>query len=176
MKLTTRVLLLMVCVLTLALGGSLLLHTWSARDALQEQLQLRNRDAAASLALALSQQSGDAVALQTVAAAHFDTGGYSLVKLQRNDAVAGINLQRADPVSAAPAWFVAALPMTVAPGRAVVTHGWKELGTVQVASHRAWAHAALWDACRNTTAWLLLLGLLAGLLAVLALRDRKSVV
>ena len=51
MKLTSRVLLLMVCLLTLALGGSLLLHTWAARQALQEQLELRNRDAATSLAL-----------------------------------------------------------------------------------------------------------------------------
>ncbi len=170
MKLTTRVLLLLVSVLTLALGGSLLLHTWAARQALQEQLELRNRDAAASLALALSQQQGEATALQTVAAAHFDTGGYSLVRLQRNDGVAGISLQRADPVSVAPAWFVAALPMTVEPGRAVVTHGWKELGSLQVAAHSAWAHAALWDACRYTAAWLSLLGLLTGLLAVAALR------
>ena len=37
MKLTTRVMLLMLCVLALALGGSLLLHTWAARAALQEQ-------------------------------------------------------------------------------------------------------------------------------------------
>ena len=170
MKLTSRVLLLMVCLLTLALGGSLLLHTWAARRALQEQLELRNRDAATSLALALSQQQGDAAALQTVAAAQFDTGGYSLVRLVRSDGGSGFNLQRADPVTAAPAWFVATLPMGVAPGRSVVSSGWKELGTLQVAAHSAWAHAALWDACRNTAVLLLLLGTAAALLATAALR------
>ncbi len=170
MKLTSRVLLLMVCLLALALGGSLLLHTWAARLALQEQLELRNRDAATSLALALSQQQGDAAALQTVAAAHFDTGGYSLVRLLRSDGSPGISLQRVDPVTAAPAWFVAALPMGVAPGRSVVSNGWKELGTLQVSAHSAWAHAALWDACRNTAVLLLLLGGAAALLAMAALR------
>ncbi len=170
MKLTSRVLLLMVALLALALAGSLLLHTWAARQALQEQLELRNRDAAASLALALSQQKGDAVSLQTVAAAHFDTGSYRLVQLLRTDGAAPIKLQRADPATTAPAWFVAALPMNTTPGRAVVTDGWKELGTVQVSAHSAWAHAALWDACRYTAVLLLLLGLLAAALATLTLR------
>lgn len=170
MKLTSRVLLLMVCLLALALVGSLVLHTWAARLALQEQLESRNRDAATSLALALSQQQGDAAALQAVAAAHFDTGGYSLVRLLRTDGGPGISLQRADPVTAAPAWFVAALPMAVAPGRSPVSHGWKELGSLQVAAHSAWAHAALWEACRNTAVLLLLLGTAAALLAVTALR------
>ncbi len=160
----------MACLLALALGGSLLLHTWAARQALQEQLELRNRDAAASLALALSQQQGDAAALQAVATAHFDTGGYSLVRLTRTDGGTTINLQRVDPVTAAPAWFVAALPMVVEPGRSVVTNGWKELGSLQVAAHSAWAYAALWDACRYTAALLLVLGLLAALLAVTALQ------
>lgn len=169
MKLTSRMLLLMLTLLALALAGSLLLHTWAARQALQEQLELRNRDAAASLALALSQQQGDAVALQTVAAAHFDTGSYRLVQLLRTDGAAPIQLQRADPATTAPAWFVAALPMGATPGRAVVTNGWKELGTVQVAAHSAWAHAALWDACRYTAVLLLLLGLLAAALATFVL-------
>lgn len=170
MRLTSRVLLLMVALLALALAGSLLLHTWAARQALQDQLELRNRDAAASLALALSQQQGDAVALQTVAAAQFDTGSYSLVRLLRTDGGPSLQLQRADPATTAPAWFVAALPMSTAPGRAVVTSGWKELGTLELTAHSAWAHAALWDACRYTAALLLLLGLLAAALAVLALR------
>jgi HAMP domain-containing protein len=170
MRLTTRVLLLMVALLALALGGSLLLHTWAARQALQEQLELRNRDAAASLALALSQQQGDTVSLQTVAAAHFDTGSYSLVHLVRTDGGAAVRLQRADPATTAPAWFVAALPMSALPGRALVTNGWQELGTVHVSAHSAWAHAALWDACRYTAGLLVLLGLLAAALATYALR------
>ncbi len=170
MKLTSRVLLLMVTLLALALVGSLLLHTLAARQALQEQLELRNTDAAASLAVALSQQQGDPVALQTVTAAHFDNGSYRLLRVLRTDGGANIQLQRADPVTTAPAWFVAALPMDTAPGRAAVTNGWKQLGTLEVTAHSAWAHAALWHACRNTAALLLMLGLLAAALAVLALR------
>ncbi len=170
MRLTSRVLLLMVCLLALALGGSLMLHTWAARQALQAQLELRNRDAAAALGLALSQQQGEEAALKAVAAAQFDTGSYSLVRLTRNDGGTPFEWQRADPAPAAPAWFVTALPMTVAPGQAVVTGGWQQWGTVQVSGQSAWAHAALWEACRNTAALLVALGLLAGLLAVTALR------
>ncbi len=170
MKLTSRVLLLMLFLLALALAGSLVLHTWAAHQALQVQLELRNRDAAAALGLALSQQQGDEAALKTVASAQFDTGSYSLLRLNRTDGGPAIELQRADPAIVAPSWFVAALPMVVPAGQAVVTHGWKELGTVQVAAHSAWAYSTLWDACRNTAALLLGLGLLAATLAVLALR------
>lgn len=170
MKLSTRVGLLMAALLLLALAGSLLIHTWSARQALALQLELRNRDAATALALALSQQQGDVGALKAVASAHFDMGGYRLLRLVRTDGGTPIELQRSDAAAEVPDWFVKALPMQAPVGSALVTHGWRELGTVQVAAQSAWATRALWQACRWTAGLLLLLGALGAALAALALR------
>ena len=170
MKLSTRVGLLMAALLLLALAGSLMIHTWSARQALALQLELRNRDAATALALALSQQQGDVGALKAVASAHFDMGGYRLLRLDRTDGGVPIELQRSDVATDVPDWFVTALPMQAAVGSALVTHGWRELGTVQVAAQSAWATRTLWQACRWTAGLLLLLGVLGAALATLALR------
>jgi EAL domain-containing protein (putative c-di-GMP-specific phosphodiesterase class I)/GGDEF domain-containing protein len=169
MKLSTRVLLLMLVLLLLALVGSLMVHTWAAHRALTVQLELRNRDAATALGVALSQQQGDDAALKAVAAAQFDTGNYSLVRLTRPNGELAIDMQRADPSQTAPGWFMAAWPIQVPPGQAAVTQGWRQVGRLQVAAQSAWAHTALWEACRNTATLLVGLGVLAALLAGLVL-------
>ena len=170
MTLTRRIELLIAVVLLLALGGSLALHTLGARSALQTQLELRNRDAAGALALALSQQKGDAVAMQLVAAAQFDLGHYRRVELKGADGSRPIDLQQpAQPVHA-PAWFVAALPLAASPGTALVSDGWREIGALQVEAQTAWAHEALWDACSRTAGLLAALALAAAIVTVVALR------
>lgn len=170
MSLRLRLSCLLLAVLLLAGGGSLLLHTLAARQALQTQLELRNRDAAAALALALSQQRGDMAALQAVATAQFDLGAYRQLRLLRSDGGVGFELNQPAIQAAAPAWFVAALPLQALPGRARVTDGWTELGTLQVLSHVAWAYDTLWEAARHTALWLAMLAVAAAALAALALR------
>ena len=170
MSLRLRLTCLLAAALLLAGGGSLLLHTLAARQALLAQLELRNRDAALALALALSQQRGDMAALQAVATAQFDLGAYRQVRLSRSDGGAGFELTQPATQAAAPAWFVAALPLQAAPGRARVTDGWTEVGSLLVLAHVAWAYDTLWDAARHTAAWLALLAAAAAALATLALR------
>ena len=170
MTMTRRIELLIAGVLLLALVGSLAIHTLSARQALQWQLEMRNRDAASALALSLSQQRGDAVALQTVAAAQFDLGHYRRLHLQAADGQPLVDLRQDPPAGAAPAWFTQALPIAAPPGSAIVSDGWREIGRVQIESHAAWASDALWSACVHT-AWLLsALVLVAGGLAAWLLR------
>ncbi|MEO5732704.1 MAG: LapD/MoxY N-terminal periplasmic domain-containing protein [Rubrivivax sp.] len=155
MTLSRRLALLVVSMLLLALLGSLAIHSLGARDVLQRQLELRNRDAAASLALALSQQGGDMTALRTVAAAQFDLGHYGRITLQAADGQMLIDLQQAPPTGTAPAWFSALLPVDADTGQALVSAGWQPLGRLQVLSHAQGVQDALWDALRRTI-WLVL--------------------
>lgn len=184
MSLRARIAALLLLVVLLAMAGSLVLHTLAARQALQQELTLRNRDAAASLAVALSQQQGDLAAMRAVAAAQFDLGAYRKLSLQLlptadadgdpsatvESGVHGFQLSQPAIASAAPAWFVAALPLQAPAGSARVMHGWREVGTLEVESQITWAQATLWRAASSTAALLLLLAAVACALAMLALR------
>ena len=65
----------------LALLGSLLASTLSARAYLSEQLSMKNADNAAALALSLSQKNPDAVAVELAVSALFDSGHYELIRV-----------------------------------------------------------------------------------------------
>lgn len=170
MTLSRRLTLLIVSVLLLALLGSLAIHSVGARDVLQRQLEVRDRDAAASLALALSQQGGDAVAMQTLAAAQFDQGHYLRISLRSGEGQSYFDLQQPPLAPTAPAWFAAALPLQVEAGQALVSAGWRTIGTLQVQSQTGWAQEALWHAMRRTAALLTALAVGAALLVFAALQ------
>ncbi len=170
MTMTRRLALLIAAVLLPALLGSLWLHTLAARDALVLEQETRNQDAATALALALSQQRGDMAALQTVAAAQFDLGHYRRLVLR--DGQGGVLFQREQPTRQpdVPAWFTASWPITAPAGRAAVSAGWREVGTLEVVSQSGWVHAALWAAAVRSAAFMGGLALLALLLAAGLLR------
>ena len=130
MTLIRQVWLMLFGVLLFALVGSVATHTLVARQSLRTQLQLRNDDGAMMLALALSQQQGDAARMQLVAAAQFDTGPYRRLRLLRDDG--GLIFERELPErpSVAPRWFVQLLPVTSAArsGRGVRRHGGRWAG------------------------------------------------
>lgn len=171
MTLTRRMALFIATVLLLALGGAWVIHTVAAHRAMLLQQDMRNRDAAAALALALSQQGGDPVALQAVATAQFDLGHYRSIALTAPDGQAIISLERATTdAPRAPAWFVALLPLQVAPGTALVSSGWTELGRLKVVAQTQWAHEALWQASAQTAGLLAVLAALAAALATWLLR------
>jgi EAL domain-containing protein (putative c-di-GMP-specific phosphodiesterase class I) len=170
MSMIARVRMLLLAVLLPALLGSAALHALAVRDALQAQLQQRNHDAAAMLALALSQQQGDATLLPLVAAALFDTGHYRDVVLRAPDGRTLVELHAVSPQPAAPRWFVAALSLDATPGVAQVSDGWQPVGRLEVATQPAWAHDALWSAGLRSAGWLLVLGVASALAAGAALR------
>ena len=85
MTLIRQVWLMLFGVLLFALVGSLATHALVARQSLRAQLQARNDDDAMMLALALSQQQGDAARMQLVAAAQADARPYRRLRLLRED-------------------------------------------------------------------------------------------
>ena len=170
MSMIARVRALLLLLLLPALLGSALLHALTIRDALREQLRQRNQDAAGMLALALAQQHADPALLGLVVSAQFDAGHYRSIVLHDAGGRPLVERHGAPPRPAAPAWFVAALPLDVPPGVALVTDGWKPLGRLEVATHPAWAHGALWTALLRSMALLAALGFVAALAAGVALR------
>jgi len=106
MSLIRRISLLMVLVVLLALVGGVFTTLTAARNTLQTQLSLKNRDNAQALALALSQQRGDMALMELVLAAQFDTGHYRSIVLS-GDGRAPFRREADAMVTVAPAWFVA---------------------------------------------------------------------
>ena len=56
----------------------------------------------------------------------------------------------------APRWFVALLPLNVAPGVAKVSDGWKAAGEIELRGQTGYVHEALWRSTLSTASWLLL--------------------
>ena len=80
MSLMRQIGLLLAAVLLLSLAGAVGINLASTRDALQTQLRLKNSDNAQNIALALSQQRGDAQLMNLLLATQADTGFYSRMR------------------------------------------------------------------------------------------------
>lgn len=166
-----RQLLLAVVVSTLlALVGGLLGSTLNARAYLQEQLRMKNEDNAAVLALSLSQEATDAVEVELTVSALFDSGHYELVRV--TDPYGKVIVERIAPAGQhdAPEWFARLLPIQPAPGRAQISNGWKQVGTVVLASHSRFAYRSLWNGAVELVIILGLAGAVSGYLGTLILR------
>ena len=161
MSLIRQVWLLLLATVLLAFAGSVGVSATSARDLLQTQLRLKNSDNAAALALALSQQKGDAQLMSLLMAAQFDTGFYRQVQLRAPDGQVVFTREAEPTVGAAPRWFVRLVPIVSQPGTAQVSDGWHALGQVTVESQVAYAHDALWASTLRTALALAAVGLLA---------------
>jgi EAL domain-containing protein (putative c-di-GMP-specific phosphodiesterase class I)/GGDEF domain-containing protein len=161
---------LLAAVVVLALAGAVGVNVYAARDTLATQLRVKNADNAQSLALALSQQRGDAALMELLLAAQFDTGFYRQVRLVAADGKVAFERRADGKAGEAPAWFAALLPIESAPGVAQVSDGWRALGRVEVVSHAAYAHDELWRGTLRSTLWMLLLGGLSMALAAAGVR------
>lgn len=157
----------------LALAGSLLAATLSARAYLSEQLAHKNADNAAALALSLSQQDPDPALVEVTVAALFDSGHYELIRV--TDPLGRILTEKRSPAygTDVPAWFSKLLPITAEAGQARITKGWQQFGTVELVSHSRFAYRALWQSVIEMTLALVAAGLVGGWLGSLVLRRLK---
>jgi diguanylate cyclase (GGDEF)-like protein len=165
MSLIRQLLMLLLGSLLLAFVGSITVHVGTTRDVLQTQVNLKNSDNAAALAMVLSQQKGDAELMGLVVSAQFDTGFYQAIQLQGVDGEIIFERVAEQRPRQAPAWFVSLLPIASEPGVAQVSDGWRAIGSVRLSSQTAYAHDELWRASLWSAAALAALGLVAALLA-----------
>jgi diguanylate cyclase (GGDEF)-like protein len=169
MTLVRRITLFIAVILLVALSGSLTIHTVAARQALQTQLELRNRDAASAMAAVLLQHHGDADSLHSAALAQMAGDSYRLIEINPGGQAPSIRIEQPPAAERVPAWFAATFPIDVPAGQAPLGDG-SAGGSVRVISQVAWAHEALWDACVQTAALLTALMCMAAVLAAWALQ------
>ncbi|XHS78346.1 LapD/MoxY N-terminal periplasmic domain-containing protein [Burkholderiaceae bacterium UC74_6] len=171
MSLMRQVWLLVLGVVLTSLVGSVAVSAGSVRHLIGTQLQVKNADNAAALALAMSQQHGDAGLMELVLSAQFDMGHYERVTWRKADGSVGF--EKSAPQLAttnAPAWFVHLLPFNADPGVAQVSGGWNAMGAIEVVSHSAYAYDELWKSLVRNVALLSAVGIVAGVIALLVLR------
>lgn len=154
----------------LALVGAVGVAMHAARDTLQTQLRVKNSDNAASLALALSQQQGDAARMQLLLAAQFDTGFYRHVRWVGPDGKAVFERVADAAAGDAPGWFVRVAGIDAPEGVAQLSDGWRALGSVHLQSQSTYAQDDLWRATLRAIGLLALIGLGAGALALVVVR------
>jgi len=174
MSLIRQLWLLVIIVTATTCTGSLVTSLWSNRHYLEDQLQIKNHDNAASLAISLSQQSGDIESIRLLISAQYDTGHYRRIRLQGPDGKVIIDLSNKPPPATTPEWFVLLLPIESIPGVAQVSSGWQQIGSLEVISHSAFAHGVLWEGAVNLTVLLTLVGLISGLFGTIAVRRTMS--
>ena len=170
MSLMRQVFLLVLGAVLASLLGSVAVTAGSMRQLLQTELQVKNDDNAASLALALSQQRGDAALIELLISAQFDIGYYQSVLWRKADGSLAFERRTAGRATTAPRWFVALTPISVRPGLAQVSNGWNAIGAVEVTSHTAYAYDELWHSTVRSAVWLAAVGLVAALAAMAVLR------
>lgn len=153
-----------------ALAGSLLASSLSARSYLSEQLAMKNTDNAAALALSLSLREPDAVAVELAVTALFDSGHYELIRVTDPRGKTLVERQIAPGDHGAPAWFVRLLPIESRPGLAQISSGWKQFGTVHLVSHSRFAYESLWRSVWELAGALFVATMVGGYLGTLILR------
>lgn len=162
MSLIRQLWLLVIAVTVTACAGSLFTTLWADKLYLETQLEVKNRDNAAALAISLSQQGGDLTSMQLLVAAQFDTGHYHSVRLTDINGRPMLELKSDAVPHSAPEWFIRLLPLESRPGIAQVSNGWNRIGTLEVVSHTAFAYGPLWSNTYRLLLMLALVGLIAG--------------
>jgi len=157
-------------VMTLAFGGSLVVSVLSARHYLEQQLQVKNIDNATSLALSLTQLDKDPVTVELQVAAQFDMGHYRFIRITAPDGKLLIEKTYSGTLEGAPQWFAKLIPISVQPGTALIQDGWKQYGTLTLASHDQYAYKSLWDGTVELLTWFVIGSFVTGALGTLAIR------
>jgi diguanylate cyclase (GGDEF)-like protein len=170
MTLYRQLVVIIISLFTACFLVSVTISTGNLNSFLREQLESHAQDTATSLGLSLSpyMQSNDTAVMGSMVDAIFDRGYYRTISVI---AVNGVPLiERSNPATSegVPSWFVDYIDLHLPAAEAMVMSGWKQAGTVVVASHPGYAYQELWDNCLDTLVLFSLTALAAILLGILA--------
>lgn len=174
MSLFRQVWLLIIASALMAFIVALLVSTFSARDYLQTQLYTQSSDNASSLALSISQQADDPAMVELMTNALFDSGHFELIRITDPRGNIINELRNKDLPSDVPEWFIELFPISVNSGTALISNGWKQAGKVEIQAHSRFAYESLWQSAKRLFFWMLLGGIITGLLMQLALKRMRQ--
>ena len=170
MSLVKQLWIAIVLVMTAAFGGSLIVSVLSARHYLEQQLQVKNIDNATSLALSLTQLDKDPVTVELQVAAQFDAGHYRFIRVTSPTGETIVEKVYQGQLEGAPQWFANLIPIHAEPGQALVQDGWKQYGTLTLASHDQYVYKSLWEGTLELLMWFVLGSLATGVIGTVAIR------
>lgn len=170
MSLIKQLWIAIIVVMTIAFGGSMVVSVLSARHYLEQQLQVKNIDNATALALSLSQLPKDPVTVELQVAAQFDAGHYRFIRIVSPTGQTLVERVYTGRLQGAPAWFARLIPIRAAPGQALIQDGWKQYGTLTLASHEQYVYKSLWEGTLELLLWFVLGSVITGIAGTLAIR------
>lgn len=170
MTLVKQIWLAIALIMALAFGTSLVVNLYSARHYLEQQLQLKNLDNATSIALSLSQLEKDPATVGLLLAAQFDLGHYRFIRITSPSGQKLVEKTYSGDFDGVPPWFTRLFPIRTEPGQAQIQDGWKQYGTLTLASHDQYAYQSLWDGMLELLRWFVLGCLVAGTIGTLLVR------
>lgn len=137
----------------------------SARHYLEQQLQVKNIDNATAMAIALSlsQLPKDAVMIELQVSDQFDAGHYRFICIVSPTGQTLAERAFTGQLLGAPAWFARIIPIQASPGQAQIQDGWKQYGTVILASNERYAYTSLWEGTLELLLWFVLGGVVTGI-------------
>lgn len=172
MKLS-RLLITIISVLWLLIFiGTLSITVRNSRDYLATQMQSHAQDTATSLGLSLttSVESNDLATVNSMVDAIFDRGYYRHIVIRKISGEIFVERSQALWVGDVPDWFTRAFTLETPQGKALVMHGWKQVGTVEVVSHPGHAYKELWRVSMQAFWWILTVGIVSLLAVVVVMR------
>jgi predicted signal transduction protein with EAL and GGDEF domain len=152
-----------------ALLASLAVLLFNGRAYLEQQLSIKNRDNAAALALAISQQDADPDVLVVLVAAQFNSGQYQHIQVMDPRGHSLVERIAPGATPEVPRWFTRLLPIRPTPGVAQISRGWQQVGTLTLMSQSHFAYRDLWSGATTLCSVMVLAGLLGGGLGTLVL-------
>lgn len=176
MSLLKQLLISVTVAMVLILVGTLWFSLDSAREYLNERLQVDAQNTASSLALSLSQPSNqDPITQELLITALFDSGQYRSIALTQPDGEMVFSLDRAAESAQGnvPSWFNSWLPLYAPTIKQTVSNGWVQTGEIAVTPEDGLARQSLWGMAYQVVLLVLGAGLLWAVFAILLIRWLK---
>jgi diguanylate cyclase (GGDEF)-like protein len=170
MSLIKQLWIAIILVMAMAFAASTVTSVLSARQYLQQQLQVKNIDNATALALSLSQLPKDPVMVELQVAAQFDAGHYRFIRIVSPKGETLVERVFEGKVEGAPQWFIRLIPIVAQPGQALIQDNWKQYGTLTLASQEQYVYKSLWDGTLELLLWFVLGCIGIGIAGTLLLR------
>ncbi|GHC25179.1 EAL domain-containing protein [Aidingimonas halophila] len=165
MSLIKQLWLTILVLLLIAFGGSLFIAITTTKQALEQEVSIKNADNANALALSMSQLSKDPTEMELLIAAQFDTGHYRRIELRDTDGDIMEAREADETIDEVPGWFVDLTRFSIPAGEAVIQDGWQQYATIEVETQHSYAYRSLWRSTLQLLGWFGLAAIVSGLLA-----------
>lgn len=172
MKLSRLLILIIACLLALVFAGASAIVINNSRDYLVKQMRSHAQDTAASLGLSLSStmKNGNTARMNSMADAIFDSGYYQEVVIHDISGELLVSRVQAPQPMEVPLWFARFFVLEAPRGQSLVMNGWRQIATVEVASHPGHAYRELWRVSQQAFWWIMSIGIASFILIFVVLR------